>query len=126
MKKTILGLMAITMLLFVVPTQTIANESAEKNAAEELSTEAIADAKADINQMAERLVVINEMDIKSMDRAEKKELRKEVRSIKKDLKAYGKSDSPAVSEAAAKAERGAGIYISGGAIIVILLLILLL
>jgi len=126
MKKTILGLMAITMLLFVLPTQTIANESAEKNAVEELSTEAIADAKADINQMAERLVVINEMDIKSMDRAEKKELRKEVRSIKKDLKAYGKSDSPAVSEAAAKAERGAGIYISGGAIIVILLLILLL
>lgn len=127
MKKTILGLTTIALLFFAVPTQSIADEATEKNAVEEMSTEAIAEAKTDINKMVERVEEISEMDIESMTRAEKKELRKEVRTIKKDLRDYGRSDSPAVAEAAAKAEAQAtGLYISGGAIIIILLLLLLL
>jgi hypothetical protein len=64
----------------------------------------------------EALVLIDRMDeIKAMDKsllssAEKKELRKEVRDIKKELK-----------------ELGGGVYISvGAAILIVLLLILLL
>jgi hypothetical protein len=49
------------------------------------------------------------MDKSSLNRLEKKELRKEVRVIKKNVKASGN-----------------GIYISSGAIIIILLLIIIL
>ncbi|MCB0804906.1 MAG: hypothetical protein KDC05_03855 [Bacteroidales bacterium] len=56
-----------------------------------------------------RLEEIRDMDKSDLTAAEKKKLRKEVKSIKKELK-----------------EKSVGIYISGGAIIIILLLILLL
>jgi len=50
---------------------------------------------------------IKEMDKSSLTRAERKELRKEVRTIKKDIK-------------------GKGFYLSTGAVIIIVLLIILL
>lgn len=127
MKKTILSLFTVALFFFAVPTQSIAEETTGKTAVEETNAEAVAEAKADINQMVDRVKEISEMDIESLTRAEKKELRKEVRTIKKDLNAYSKSDSPAVAEAAAAASAEAtGIYISAGAIIIILLLIILL
>lgn len=64
-------------------------------------------------QKAERLVhrleEIREMDTKSLSRVEKRALRKEVKTIKKEM-----------------AQISGGVYISIGAILVILLLILLL
>jgi hypothetical protein len=52
------------------------------------------------------------MDMKTLNSAEKKELRKEVRTIKSDIKAIN---------------NGGGVYISvGAAILIVLLLILLL
>jgi hypothetical protein len=56
-----------------------------------------------------RLDEIKAMDKSNLTSSEKKQLRKEVRSIKKDLK-----------------ELGGGVYISVGAIIIILLLLIIL
>lgn len=60
-------------------------------------------------KLVNRLVEIKEMNLSDMNRAEKKELRKEVRAAKKELK-----------------EVGGGLYISVGAIILIALLLILL
>ncbi|MFW6257154.1 MAG: hypothetical protein ACOC11_00080 [Prolixibacteraceae bacterium] len=126
MKNSILSVVTAILLVFTASVNVTANEKTEKKAVETISAEEIAEAKADINKMVDRVMEINEMNVDALSKSERKELRKEVRSIKKDLRAYSKSDSPAVAEAAAKGAQGTGIYISGGALIVILLLILLL
>ena len=59
--------------------------------------------------LLKRLNEIKDMDKSNMSRAEKRELRKEVKSIKKALTTNGK-----------------GIYLSVGAIIIIILLLILL
>ncbi len=118
--------MAFSLLFLIVPMQSAASETARTEAVEEISIEAIAEAKADINKISIRLAEINHMDVESMSKTEKKELKKEVRNIKNDLHTYSKSDSEAVAEAAAIAANSNGLYISGGALIIILLLIILL
>ncbi|AKP51458.1 hypothetical protein [Cyclobacterium amurskyense] len=65
--------------------------------------------QARLKELDNRILEIKAMDFKSMDKSEKKEIRKELREINKEAK-----------------ERGSGIYISTGAIIIILLLILIL
>nr|WP_294939335.1 hypothetical protein [uncultured Flavobacterium sp.] len=60
-------------------------------------------------QLVERLKEIRDMDKSELSRAEKKELRKEVKAIKKELAVDHK-----------------GIYLSVGAIIIIILLLILL
>lgn len=64
---------------------------------------------AEVQLMLDRLEEIKTMDRSNMSRAEKKELRKEVRTIKKTLKATGN-----------------GVYLSVGAIVIIILLLILL
>ncbi len=64
---------------------------------------------AEIQVKLNRLEEIKAMDRSSLNSSEKKELRKEVREIKSDLKASGN-----------------GVYFSVGAIIIILLLLILL
>ena len=67
---------------------------------------------AEVSKMEIRLNEINAMDMKTLNSSEKKELRKEVRTIKSDMKAIN---------------NGGGVYISvGAAILIVLLLILLL
>ena len=61
------------------------------------------------NTMISRLNEIQLMDIKSMSSSQKKDLRKEVREIKSELR-----------------KSGEGVYLSVGAIIIIILLIILL
>jgi hypothetical protein len=61
-------------------------------------------------ELLNRLEEIKAMDVESMTKAEKKELRKEVKSIKKEMR---------------KINDG-GVYISVGGIIIILLLLILL
>ncbi len=118
MKKTILGLMAYLLLILTVPMHSQANETSRTKSAEEISASAIVEAKADINKMSIRLEEINKIDIESISKTEKKELRKEVRNIKNELSTYSKSDSVAANSN--------GLYISGGALIIIILLIILL
>ncbi len=124
MKNSILSLMAASLLLLAVPTQSKADEEKSNVAVTETTTEVA----AEVNNMVDRLKEIKAMDLSELSSSEKKELRKEVRSIKKDLKEYSKSNADATANANAtgEGEAGPGIYISGGAIIVILLLLLLL
>ena len=63
----------------------------------------------EIKVMLDRLDEIKDMDKSDLNRFEKKTLRKEVRTIKKDIRASGN-----------------GLYISSGAIIKILLVIIIL
>lgn len=59
--------------------------------------------------MVRRLEQIKDMDVNTLTRGEKKELRKEVKKIQEELK-----------------KNGGGIYISTGVILIIILLIILL
>jgi hypothetical protein len=66
-------------------------------------------ASAEANALLNRLDEINAMDKSGLSRSEKKLLRKEVRSIKSELKTLN-----------------GGVYVSVGAIIIILLLLIIL
>ncbi len=69
------------------------------------NTEKSTDARS--QQLMNRLIEIRDMDKSNLTRVEKKELRKEVKEIKKEA-------------------RNRGIYLSVGAIIIIILLLILL
>ena len=125
MKRIVSYFFAASFLLFVSSSQLWANEK-ESNVS---SAETTVAATIEVNKMIDRLNEIKEMDFKEMNSLERKELRKEVRSIRNDLKAVVKSDSEADAKSAADAAAQArdGFYIStGAAIIIVLLLILLL
>lgn len=126
MKKSILSLITLAFLLMITSSNLKADEEVDKTAVIKADNEAVTEAKAEINEMVDRVMEINEMDMDALTKAERKELKKEVRTIKKELKAFSKSDNPAISEAAAKGADGAGLYISGSALIIILILLLLL
>jgi hypothetical protein len=107
MKKLLVCIMASVMLLGITPLQ--ANAVAEPATAPAVATPIIAKT-AETEELLLRLDEINEMDKSDLNFAEKKNLRKEVKSIKSELK-----------------ERGDGVYISlGAALIIIILLIILL
>jgi len=103
------------MLLLFIPTQLKA--TTEK--VNEVSLVASAEATVENSYMS-RLEEIKAMDISSMSRAEKNELRSEVRAIKTDMDEQNNKD-------AKTATNEGGIYISvGGAILILILLIILL
>ncbi len=104
MKKTFISLL-ITLSLVAFPSTLVAAENAPLHTTTPPPTEM----PAEVRVMLDRLEEIKELDKSSLSSAEKKELRKEVRVIKKDVRASGN-----------------GLYISSGAIIIILLLIILL
>ena len=102
MKKFRLYLMMTIVSLCALPTVTYAGD---KNPATTEPTEI----PAEVQFKLDRLEEIKEMDKSDLSRVEKKELRKEVRAIKSDLKSTGN-----------------GVYLSVGAIIIIVLLLILL
>ncbi|WP_319269793.1 hypothetical protein [uncultured Draconibacterium sp.] len=122
MKKLILSFITIAFLFMIVPTELKANEEISK--AKE--TETLKEVKTELNRMVDRVAEINEMDFEALSKDERKEIKKELRGIKKDFKTYSKSDNPAVAEAAGEAVRASGVYISGGALLVIIILLILL
>ena len=101
MKKSLFYLMM--MLLSVFPSTIIA---AETTSALETNTKEM---PAEVKVLFNRLEEIKEMDKSSLSYSEKKELRKEVRTIKKELK-----------------KENYGVYFSIGAIIVVILALILL
>lgn len=103
MKKTTLSIM-IFVLSLCIPNLSLANEPVNTGVTLN-STEVPAEVKV----MYDRLEEIKNMDKSEMTRSEKKELRKEVRSIKSELRSTGN-----------------GVYLSVGAIIIIILLLILL
>ncbi len=105
MKKLTVYLIGIIMLLLNAAALQAENETS--SALPATTIENIESAETEI--LVERIEYIDEMDKSDLSSSEKRELRKEVRSIQKEL-----------------VQRGTYIYISGTAIIIILLLILLL
>lgn len=101
MKKLSLYLMMIVLSIGAFPTSSYA--------AEKTPLETPKEVPAEVKTMLNRLNEIKEMDKSNLSSSEKKELRTEVKTIKKNLKASGH-----------------GIYLSVGAIIIIILLLILL
>jgi ferredoxin-fold anticodon binding domain-containing protein len=107
MKKITFAVMAIFLSLTFYPGQLSAATTKEITPASVVITNP-ADA-AKVKTLELRLTEIKDMDKSDLKSAEKRELRKEVRSIKKQI-----------------SELGGGVYISVGAIIIILLLLIIL
>lgn len=105
MKKISNYLATILLALLLVPAQLFASTTTEGAT---LPTSPV-DESAKIDAMVTRLNEIKDMDKSKLSSAEKKELRKEVRSIKDSVNSSG-----------------GGVYISVGAIIIILLLLIIL
>lgn len=104
MKKTTLYLMIMALSLSTFQSSVIA---AEKNPTS--ITSSTKELPAEVKVMYNRLEEIKAMDKSSMTSVEKKELRKEVRTIKASLRASSN-----------------GVYLSVGAVIIIILLLILL
>ncbi len=105
MKKLTLYMMTALMLLSFVPTQLSAVTERTSTSAPLNKPVESAEAEALLNRLKE----IDAIDKSELSATEKKELRKEVRSIKKELRKIGN-----------------GVYLSVGAIIIIVLLVILL
>lgn len=103
MKKSILYLLLIVAMAFM-PNTAMASINNPMPA-----TPAPNEIPAEIQVMLNRLEEIKDMDKSNLERSDRKELRAEVRTIKKKVRASGN-----------------GIWISSGAIIIILLLIIIL
>jgi hypothetical protein len=107
MKKITFVVMAIFLSLTFYPGQSSAATS--KNADKVTAVVVNPADQAKVKVLELRLDEINKMDKSDLKSAEKRELRKEVRSIKKQM-----------------SDLGSGVYISVGAIIIILLLLIIL
>lgn len=108
MKKFIFCLMATILSLTFLPVQSFA--SAKEDPSSLVVTKPPDPAEsAEAKALVTRLDEINAMDMSKLKSSEKKDLRKEVRSIKRELK-----------------DIGGGVYISAGALIVILILLIVL
>jgi cell division protein FtsB len=105
MKKFTMYVLTLFMLFSIAPFQTLM--SAEPNAISKERNKKVASEEAKI--LLARIDTIKDMDKSEMTRSQKKELRKEVRTIKANL-----------------ADLGQGVYLSAGAIIIILLVLILL
>ncbi len=114
MKKFTITLMTAFMLFLICPPQLKAENEPSK--APVTKTEAVKLAESEA--MVVRLKEIKAMDISTLKPEQKKELRKEVRAIKSELKANG--------ESTAIEGRQGGFFISVGAAIIIALLLIIL
>lgn len=105
MKKTALCLMITCLSLAFHPLQSNAKAAIEPSSVVISNPAESAEAKA----LLTRLNEINDIDVSTLNPTEKKQLHKEVRSIKNQLNHVG-----------------GGVYLSAGAIIIILLLLIIL
>lgn len=101
MKKIIYSLA----LIFTLSISANTVSASEKNKAK---TEMTAEQKVQLEKIVNRVDQIKSMDKSHLSRAEKKELRKELRELKSQARAIG-----------------GGVYLSVGAIIIIILLLIL-
>lgn len=94
------------MLVFTLAISANTVSAAGKN--DKIKTEMTAEQQIQLKQITDRVQEIRAMDKSQLTKAEKKELRKELRGLKKQANALG-----------------GGIYLSVGAIIIIILLLIL-
>jgi uncharacterized protein YpmS len=115
MKKYLFSLLAMIFILAIVPAQLKA--STEPTPTMVVSAKAVVN--TDVSVMISRVEAIKAMDKSELTSTEKKELRKELRTIKSNLSASSKADLTATGT-------GGGLYLSVGAIIIIILLLIIL
>ncbi|WP_134091489.1 hypothetical protein [Olivibacter sp. XZL3] len=106
MKSKIYALLTVLMLAFTFSTPITAFAHDKHAKKVELSEE---DAAREINAMKRRVAEIKAMDKSALTKAERKELRKELREMNKRARALGSG----------------GVYLSVGAIIIIILVLIL-
>jgi hypothetical protein len=109
MKRIIMCLMAVILTLTIVPSRSFAASGEEPTAIVTTKPMETSKESAEAKALLIRLDEIKTMDKSKLDAKDKKALRKEVRSIKRELK-----------------DISGGVYISAGALIVILILLILL
>lgn len=102
MKKFIYSL-ALIFMLGVSANTVLAAETSDKN-----KTEMTAEQQIQLKRITDRVEEIRAMDKSELSKSEKKELRKELKELKKQARAMG-----------------GGIYLSVGAIIIIILLLII-
>jgi hypothetical protein len=102
MKKLFVSIAATLLLVAFAPIQS--------NAASEKNPNSIENASPEVKAMINRVNEINAMDRSAMSASEKKEIRKELRTIKREV----------------NRNHGGTVYISGGVILLIIVLIILL
>jgi hypothetical protein len=105
MKKIVLCVMVTFLSLTILPLQSFASTTEEPSSLVAPKPAESAEAKT----LELRLTEINAMDMSKLKSSEKKNLRKEVRSIKKELR-----------------DVGGGVYFSAGALILIIILLIVL
>jgi hypothetical protein len=108
MKKFIFCLMATVLTLTFLPVQSFAATKEEPSSLVVTKPPEPAEA-AEAKALVTRLDEIKAMDMSSLKSTEKKELRKEVRSIKRELK-----------------DISGGVYVSAGVLIVVLIILVVL
>jgi hypothetical protein len=112
MKKLFVSTVFAILSLVFLPEQTISAKPKDFPTSKEIiasKTAAKPEENAEVKAMIDRLNEIKAMDKSKLSSAEKKDLRKEVKSIRSNLK-----------------DVSGGIYISGAAVIVIVVLLLIL
>ncbi len=114
MKKLTLGILAALIFILFIPGCVYAET--ESTTVEIAANKPVASVDATI--LVARVEAIKAMDFSTLNSSEKKELRKELRAIKTDLKKNNKRDIVAT-------HGNGGIYLSVGAIIIIILLLIL-
>jgi len=118
MRKLTFYAMTVCISLLFLPTQLSAKNEAKQLTAATNSVDATVRAETQLT----RLVEISEMDLSTLSRSEKNELRAEVRAIKTDMDEQTNKNTTTSSAYVG----GGGIYISVGAAILILILLILL
>jgi len=108
MKKIVLCLMATCLSLTFIPLQSFAATTVEPSSLVVTKPPETAES-AEAKTLLLRLDKINSMDMSKLKSSEKKNMRKEVRSINRELR-----------------DIGGGVYVSAGALILILILLIVL
>ena len=110
MKKKIYLLMTVMMLSFVAFTSNAATNDKGTDYKEMYANKTVEERNARVEEIKARVEEIRSMDKSDLTKADRKELRKELRELKKEANA---------------AATGGGVYLSVGAIIIIILVLIL-
>ena len=114
MKKIVVAIMAVFVIIIYFPD--LLKAETEQAQVAVIATSQVA--AVDASVLTARVEAIKAMDFSTLNSSERKELRKELRAIKTDLKKSNKRDEYAT-------HGNGGIYLSVGAIIVVVLLLIL-
>ena len=111
MKKLIACIATALLLVTFTPLQSIAENAKGIPLGKPVVISATGKESAELKALINRVNEINAMDRSTMSRAEKKEIRKELRAIKREVNMHSQHS-------------GGAVYISGGLLIFILILII--